>query len=98
MQLNWKRIWPWLKNKYVIAIAAFIIWVSFFSQYSLMERRHLARNLRELQREKEYYFEQVKRDSTRLRELTTGTEELEKFAREQYYMKKENEDVFVIVE
>ncbi len=98
MRQFWQTIWPWLKNKYLLTIAGFIIWLTFFSQYSLMERTRLARNLNDLQREKEYYIEQIKRDSVRLQQLTTGTEALEKYAREQYYMKKPNEDIFIVVE
>jgi cell division protein FtsB len=48
--------------------------------------------------EKQYYLERIEEDSRRLNELKTDRDNLEKFAREQYFMKKENEDVFVIVE
>ena len=98
MKPFWNTIWPYMKNKYVLTVAGFIIWLTFFSQYNLMERARLAGNLKDLQREKEYYIEQIKRDSVRLQQLTTGTEALEKYAREQYYMKKPNEDIFVVVE
>ena len=98
MKEFWQTIWPWLKNKYVLTLAVFIIWLTFFSQYNLMERARLAGNLKDLQREKEYYIDQIKRDSARLLQLSTGTEELEKYAREQFYMKKPNEDIFVVVE
>lgn len=87
-----------MKNKYVITLVAFLVWISFFSQYNLMERVRLSRNYNQLKYEKEYYQEQIKRDSTRLHELTTDDDNLEKFAREQYYMKKPNEDIFVVVE
>ena len=87
-----------MKNKYVITLVGFLVWISFFSQYSLMERVRLSRNYNQLKYEKEYYQEQIKRDSTRLHELTTDDDNLEKFAREQYYMKKPNEDIFVVVE
>ena len=93
-----KIIWPYLKNKYVLALAGFIIWITFFSQYSLMDQVKLTKNLNQLRQEKEYYIDQIKLDSTRLQELTTNNENLEKFAREQYYMKKANEDIFVVVE
>jgi cell division protein DivIC len=94
----WKIIWPYLKNKYVITLVAFIIWISFFSQYNLTDRVKLTRNFKDLQQEKEYYLDQVRRDSARLHELTTDEDNLEKFAREQYYMKKPKEDIFVVVE
>lgn len=92
------KIWPYLKNKYVLTLTIFIVWIVFFSQYNLLDRARMSKNLKELHNEKEYYIEQIKRDSTRLHELTTDNENLEKFAREQYYMKKSNEDIFVIIE
>ncbi|MCF8224585.1 MAG: septum formation initiator family protein [Bacteroidales bacterium] len=98
MKKLFKTIWPYLKNKYVLTIGAFIVWILFFSQYNLLDRIHMAKSLRQLKDEKQYYKEQIKRDSTRLYELTTNDENLEKFAREQYYMKKKNEDLFVIIE
>lgn len=94
----WNKIWPYLKNKYVITLVAFFVWITFFSQYSLTDRLRLVHNLNQLHLEKEYYKEQIKRDSARLHELTTDKDNLEKFAREQYYMKKANEDIFVVVE
>lgn len=97
MKRFWKIIWPYLRNKYVLAIAGFIIWIAFFSQYSLVTQVKLKKNLHQLQQEKVYYIDQIGRDSTRLHELTTDNENLEKFAREQYYMKKANEDVYVVV-
>lgn len=98
MKNFWKIIWPYMKNKYIITLVGFTVWITFFSQYSLMERARLVRNLNQLEQEKEYYKEQIKRDSARLHELTTDNENLEKFAREQYYMKKKNEDIFIVVE
>jgi cell division protein FtsB len=98
MRSFWKIIWPYLKNKYVITLVAFAVWISFFSQYNLTDRVQLSRNYKDLQREKEYYKDQIKRDSARLHELTTDDGNLEKFAREQYYMKKPNEDIFIVVE
>jgi len=93
-----KTVWPFLKNKYVLTLAGFSVWIMFFSQYSLMDRVKLAKNLKQLRQEKVYYMHQIQRDSTRLLELTTNNENLEKFAREQYYMKKANEDVFIVLD
>ena len=54
--------------------------------------------IRQLEDDREYYMEQIQKDSARLSELTTNKENLEKYAREQFLMKKSNEDVFVVVE
>ncbi len=98
MKRLWKFIWPLLKNKYVVTLAGFVIWLTFFSQYNLMDRFGMMRNMRQLKQEKVYYIEQIRQDSTRLHQLTTNNANLEKFAREQYYMKKPNEDIFIVVE
>ena len=98
MKQLWKNIWPWLRNKYVVTLLLFSIWMVFFSQNNLVNRFQMASEIRKLEDEKEYYRQQIQRDSARLHELTTDKENLEKFAREQYYMKKENEDLFVILE
>ena len=98
MKRLWKFIWPLLKNKYVVTLAGFVIWLTFFSQYNLMDRFGMMRNMRQLKQEKVYYIEQIRQDSTRLHQLTSNNANLEKFAREQYYMKKPNEDIFIVVE
>ncbi|QQS51977.1 MAG: septum formation initiator family protein [Bacteroidota bacterium] len=86
-----------LKNKYMIAIIAFVFWVSFFDQNNLMERIQIKRELMRMDNEREYYLEKIQHDAARLKELKTNTQNLEKFAREQYLMKRDDEDVFVIV-
>ena len=98
MKQTWKIIWPYLRNKYVIAITVFTVWIMFFSQYSLTDRFRVASEINQLEKDKGYYREQIVRDSTRLNELTTDRDNLEKFAREQYYMKKANEEIFVVIE
>jgi cell division protein FtsB len=54
--------------------------------------------MRQLQRDKAYYEKKIKEDTQQLKELKTNRENLEKFAREQYLMKKDNEDIFVFVD
>lgn len=93
-----KRIWPILRNKYIVTITVFLVWIIFLSKYNLVERVQMINNIKEMERDIEYYQEQIARDSVRLKELTTNKENLEKYAREQYYMKKKNEDIFVIVD
>ena len=48
--------------------------------------------------EREYYQEQIEQDSTALHILESDKEELERFAREKYLMKRDNEDVYLVVE
>ena len=92
------KIWPWLKNKYVLTIAVFAVWMLFFDQNNMVDRIKMTSEIRQLEADREFYLEQIKRDSARLDELTTDKENLEKYAREQFLMKKPNEDVFVVLE
>ncbi len=91
----WIRI---IRNKYLIAILGFLVWMFVFDRNSLIDRIKYARALHEMEDEKRYYLEKIDEDSQRLNELKTDRENLEKYAREQFYMKKEDEDVYVIVE
>jgi cell division protein DivIC len=86
-----------LRNKYFIAVLVFLIWLLVFDRNSLIDRVRYIRTLSDLEDERQYYIERIDEDSRRLNELKTDKDNLEKFAREQYFMKKGNEDVFVIV-
>ena len=87
-----------MKNKYVLTIFLFSIWMLFFDQNNMVDRMKMSGEIRQLEQDEQYYMEQIRKDSTRLHELTTDKDNLEKYAREQFLMKKENEDVFVVIE
>ncbi len=93
-----KKIWPVLKNKFVLASLFFVVWLVFFDQNNLIDRVIAMNRYRSMQKQKEYYIDKIKVDSRKLKELRTDRENLEKFAREQYYMKRDNEDVFIVVD
>jgi cell division protein DivIC len=92
------KIWPWVRNKYVLTIAIFSVWMLFFDQNNMVDRIRMGSEIRQLEDDRAYYLEEIQKDSARLNELTTNKENLEKYAREQFLMKKENEDVFVVIE
>ena len=93
-----KKILPALKNKYVLTFLIFLVWLIFFDQNNLVDRVRQMNRQEELQEEKEFYLQKIKKDSVKLHQLKTNEENLEEFAREEYYMKKENEDIYIIVE
>ena len=95
---NWKKILPYIKNKYILTSILFFLWILIFDSNNLINRMQKINNLKQLQKEKIEYIEQIKTDSRKLEELITNKENLEKFAREQYLMKKENEDIFIILD
>jgi len=94
----WKKIRPWVKNKYIITILIFIVWLLFFDNNNLVDRIKEINHLRQLEKDRKYYLERIDKDSKSLQQLKTNNKNLEKFAREKYLMKKENEDIFVVVE
>lgn len=85
-------------NKYLIVLAGFIIWIMFFDGNNLMQHRKNLAELEQLESQVEFYKQKIEADKRKLYELQTNDENLEKFAREQFLMKKADEDIFVITE
>lgn len=75
----------------------FFTWIFFFDQSNLVDRVANIKQLHQLEQDKVYYTGKIKEDTERLQELKSNTNNLEKFAREKYLMKKPNEDIFIIV-
>ena len=88
---------PLIKNKYLLTLTVFMVWLIFFDNNNLVVRKRMLKEQRQLRGDCEYYRQRIVEDSTRLSELHKNTESLEKFAREQYLMKRDNEEIFVIV-
>ena len=98
LQEFWERISPTVKNKYFITLIVFLLYIVFFDQNNLMDRFEAMNELRQLKKDRAYYIHKIDDDTKRMMELKTNNENLEKFAREQYLMKKPDEDIFIIVE
>jgi len=92
-----RKVLPVLKNKYVFTTLAFLIWLSFFDKNDFISEYSYRQQLKSLREDKEFYLNEIKVNKEKLNELMSSPANLEKFAREKYYMKKDNEDVFVIV-
>jgi cell division protein FtsB len=92
-----RRLFDLIKNKFFLATAAFIIWMIFFDKNDLFSQYEYHQQLSKLKQEQEFYKTQTAQVNKDLDELTSDKAKLEKFAREKYLMKKDNEDVFVIV-
>ncbi len=86
------------RNKWIVAVVLFLTWIVFFDENSIVSHQKNKRRLFELKQQEEYYRERIEVDKQKLEDLKAGEEKLEKFAREQYYMSKPDEDVFVVVE
>ena len=98
MILNRLNISSFLKNKYTLTGAIFVIWISFFDENNLITQYQYHAELSKLQDEEVFYKEELLKIQESLKELKTNPKTLEKFARENYLMKKDDEELFVIVE
>lgn len=92
------RIPPLLRNRYMLTVLVFLVWIMLFDNNNLVNRYRYMKNLRQLENDREYYMERIEEDRRKLNELKTSDENLEKFAREEYFMKKDNEDIYIIID
>ena len=87
-----------LKNKYLIATVLFLVWMLFFDHNNIFLHLQYRKEVNELKTSKKYYQEQIDKTREEVELIKTNPQALEKVAREQYLMKKDNEDVFVVKE
>jgi len=83
------------RNIIIIILAFFALWMLFIDSNSLLIHRELNDDISDLEDEKEYYKNEIEKDNKAIDELSTD-EGVEKLAREKYYMKKDNEDIYII--
>ena len=99
MKIMLSFIWSRLRTKYGIVLTLFVLWVGFFDEEnSLLQHFQNQRKLVQLTQQESYLRNEIISDKRKIQELQTNLTNLEKFAREEFLMRKENEDVFLIVE
>ncbi len=86
---------PKLRNKFVISFLVFLTWMTFFDENSFISTIENRMKLAELEDERDHYLKEIAQSTDDLKLLQNNQELLEKFARERYLMKKENEDIFI---
>jgi hypothetical protein len=87
-----------LKNKYLIATVAFLVWMVFFDHNNLLLHLQYRNELNDLSKSKKYYQEQIDKTKKEVELMQSNPKWMEKVAREQYLMKRDNEDVYLIKE
>ncbi|MBI3139696.1 MAG: septum formation initiator family protein [Sphingobacteriales bacterium] len=88
----------WLRNKYFIAFASFCVVVLFLDKNDFFTQLDRRRELRELEKSKQYYSTQIAAERKELEALKNNPATLERYAREKYLMKRENEELFLVPE
>jgi RNase adaptor protein for sRNA GlmZ degradation len=86
-----------VRNKYILTIIIFVVWILLFDSNNLITRYKDLRELHKLKTDREYYIKRIEVDRKKLYELKTDNRNLEKFAREQFRMKKADEDLYIIL-
>jgi cell division protein FtsB len=91
-----QRVLPVLRNKYVFTTLIFVVWLAFFDKNDFISEYTYRQQLKSLNKDMQFYLDEIKENKEKLNELMSSPANLEKFAREKYLMKKDDEDVFVI--
>jgi cell division protein FtsB len=86
------------KNKFVLASILFVVWMLFFDHNNLFLHLQYRAELNELKQSKQYYKDEIEKTKKDVELIKTNPLWMEKVAREQYLMKRDNEDVFLVKE
>ena len=90
------HISSFLRNKFLLTAAAFIIWMLFFDKNDFFSQIDRKNELKELQKSKLHFSQQIAEERKFSEDLKNNPAAIEKFAREHYKMKRDNEDLFII--
>ena len=88
------KIFKFLTNKYIVILSAFLIWMFFFDA-NVQLNKEFKKEIKELNTTINFYKKEINKDKKTITELQDSLQ-LEKFAREKYLMKKENDDIYII--
>lgn len=91
------KVPPIFRNKYILTILIFLVWILLLDSNNLISRFQDMRELHRLREDREYLQNKVEVDKKKINELKTDNHNLEKFGREQYLMKKPDEDLFIVL-
>ena len=91
-----QRIPSWVRNKYFLSFAAFVLWMLFFDRNDLFTQMERKKELREISRSKEFFAQRIAEDRKFSKDLQFNASAIEKYAREKYLMKRDNEEIFLV--
>ena len=85
-----------LKNKYILSVVVFVLWVSFFDRNDIFTQGDRKKELEKLETSKAYYQAEIETTKKDLNDLEYNQAFFEKYARENFYLKRPNEEVFIV--
>ncbi len=86
-----------LRNRYGAGLLVLLLWICLFADYDLYTMMKLRHQLGQMKEQRDQYADEIATTRAQLHELNSDQALLEKFAREKYLMKRDNEDIFVLV-
>ncbi len=84
-------------NKYFITVFVFLIWMIFFDSTSFLVINELNSEVKKYEQQLAYYKNEYEKNDQFYKKLMNNKDEKEKYARENYFMKKPNEEIFILV-
>jgi len=87
----------YILNRYVISIFVFLIWMTFFDSTSFLVLNSLNSDIKKHRKQLEFYKTEYEKNNRFYTNLMLNKSEREKYARENYFMKKKNEEIFIVV-
>jgi cell division protein FtsB len=94
-QFQQNKFVKFFTNRYIIILIAFSVWMLFFDENSYLVHREFNKEIKELETAIDFYKKKIDEDKKTIKSLQDSLQ-LERFAREKYLMKKENEDIYLI--
>lgn len=95
---KWVRIRKIFLNKYLVVLTIFAVFITFFGEYNLIRRWQTRQKIKEQEKELKFYQDEIIATKQKKNQLQSSDENLEKFAREHYFMKNKDEDIYIIKE
>ncbi len=92
---KWFSVMAIFSSIYIIVLTGFVIWMVFFDTNSVLIHRELNQEIKKLEKKREFLKDEIEKDKKIIEKLS-DPEELEKFAREKYYLKRKNEEIYLI--
>jgi cell division protein FtsB len=94
-QFRENKVIKLLSNRYVLILLLFLIWIIFFDENSYLLHRELNKEIDKIENANDYYEKEMKHDKKIIKNLE-NPDSLERFAREEYKMKRKDEDIYII--
>jgi len=88
----------YIVNKYTVTVLFLFIWIAFFDRFDLYSQLDTRKKLKQLEQEKNYYLQEIENNKATMNLLYEDSAQLIKFAREKYLMKKNGEDIFLMID